>query len=291
MSLDLKNINKTFPVSEVIAFMGGGLLKLFKKESSTEEEIKQLVEGDEQVGELEKNQRDMINNIFEFDDLNAGDIMTHRTDIDAVEIDGSIEDAVNVAIEHGRSRIPVFKENLDDICGIIYAKDLLKFVGTKISADEKLTDYVRKPLFVPETLPCGKLFAEMTETRIMLAVVVDEYGGTAGLVTMEDVLESIVGNIRDEYDTEEKENITKIDDTTFTFDGVTDIDEAEKVLNIEFPEGDYDTLAGFIINMLSFLPTGNNAENESVTYKNLTFTVLKVSERRIEKIKVQRNNG
>lgn len=270
--------------------MGGGLLKLFRRESSTEEEIKQLVEGDEQVGELEKNQRDMINNIFEFDDLNAGDIMTHRTDIDAVDENDTIEDAVRIAIEHGRSRIPVFSEDLDDIRGIIYAKDLLKFVGSKISPDEKLSDYVREPLFVPETIPCGKLFAKMTETRIMLAVVVDEYGGTAGLVTMEDVLESIVGNIRDEYDTEEKESVTKIDEKTYTFDGVTDIDDAQEVLGVEFPEGDYDTLAGFVINLLGFLPTGDNAENEVVTYKNLTFTVLEVDERRIEKIKVEKNN-
>ena len=173
--------------------MGSGILKLFKKGNSTEEEIKQLVEDDEQLGELEQNQREMINNIFEFDDLNAGDIMTHRTDMDAVDINDSIEDAVKVSIEHGRSRIPVYKENLDDICGIIYVKDLLKFVGSKITADDKIADYIRKPLFVPETIPCGKLFAQMTETSIMLAIVVDEYGGTAGLVTMEDVLESIVG--------------------------------------------------------------------------------------------------
>ena len=143
--------------------MGGGLRRLFKKESSTEEEIKQLVEGDENVGELEKNQRVMINNIFEFDDLNAGDIMTHRTDIDAVDINDSIEEAVKLSINEGRSRIPVFKEDLDNICGIIYVKDLLKFVGTKISGDDRLTDYIRKPLFVPETIPCGKLFAQMTE--------------------------------------------------------------------------------------------------------------------------------
>lgn len=111
--------------------MGSGLLRRFKRENSTEEEIKQLVEGDEQVGDLEKSQREMINNIFEFDDLNAGDIMTHRTDVDAVEINDSIEDAVKLSIEHGRSRIPVYKDDLDDICGIIYVKDLLKFVGEK----------------------------------------------------------------------------------------------------------------------------------------------------------------
>ncbi len=268
--------------------MGSGLLKLFKKESSTEEEIKQLVEGDEQVGELEKNQREMINNIFEFDDLNAGDIMTHRTDVDAVEISDSLENAVKIAIEHGRSRIPVFNNDLDDICGIIYVKDLLRFVGSKITADDKIADYIRKPLFVPETIPCGKLFAQMTETRIMLAIVVDEYGGTAGIVTMEDVLESIVGNIRDEYDDEE-ELVTQIDEKTFTFDGVADIDEVEKVLAVKLPEGDYDTLAGFVINLLGYLPTGKK-ENEIAVYENLTFTVLEVDERRIEKIKVEKNN-
>jgi putative hemolysin len=270
--------------------MGSGLLKLFKKESSTEEEIKQLVEDDKQVGELETNQREMINNIFEFDDLNAGDIMTHRTDIDAVEIDDSIEDAVKIAIEHGRSRIPVYCEDLDDIKGIIYVKDLLKFVGTKISSDEKLSTYIREPLFVPETIPCGKLFQQMTDTRIMLAIVVDEYGGTAGLVTMEDLLESIVGNIRDEYDNEEEEGVTQIDENTFTFDGIIDIDDAAEILGVEFPEGEYDTLAGFVINLLGFLPTGEDVDKEVATYENLTFTVLEVSDRRIEKIKVERNN-
>lgn len=267
--------------------MGSGLKRFFKRESSTEEEIKQLVEGDEQVGELEKNQRDMINNIFEWDDLNAGDIMTHRTDIDAVDINDSIEDAVKISINEGRSRIPVYKEDLDDICGIIYVKDLLKFVGTKITSDDKIADYIRKPLFVPETIPCGKLFARMTESRTMMAIVVDEYGGTAGLVTTEDVMECIVGNIRDEYDDEE-EQVTQIDEKTFTFDGISDIDDVSDVLDVKFPDGDYDTLAGFVINLLGFLPTGDNEEPEVCTYENLTFTVLEVVDRRIEKIKVEK---
>lgn len=267
--------------------MGSGLLRFFKKESSTEEEIKQLVEGDEQVGELEKNQRDMINNIFEWDDLNAGDIMTHRTDIDAVDINDSIEAVVKLSIEGGRSRIPVYRDDLDDICGIIYVKDLLKFVGTKITSDDKIADYIREPMFVPETIPCGKLFAKMTESRTMMAIVVDEYGGTAGLVTTEDVMECIVGNIRDEYDDEE-EQVTQIDEKTFTFDGVSDIDDVSEILGVELPEGDYDTLAGFVISLLGFLPTGDNEEQEVCTYENLTFTVLEVSDRRIEKIKVEK---
>ena len=146
--------------------MGSAFKNLFKKESSTEDEIKQLVEEDEQVGQLEKNQREMINNIFEFDDLDAGDIMTHRIDINALDCNLSIEKAVELAIEYGNSRLPVYDEDLDRICGVLYVKDLLKFVGKPISNGEKLLSYTRKPLFVPESMPCGKLFAKMTEARV-----------------------------------------------------------------------------------------------------------------------------
>lgn len=265
--------------------MAGGLLKLFKK-NSTEEEIKQLVDDDEQVGELEVSQRRMINNIFQFDDINAGDIMTHRTDIEAVEDNASLADVASLAIKVGFSRIPVYHEELDNIVGIIYVKDLLKFIGSKISSDESIKDYIREPLFVPETIACGKLFAKMTETRIQLAVVVDEYGGTAGIVSMEDILESIVGNIQDEYDDEEKE-IEKIDEKTYTFDGSTDIEDVEKILDTKIPEGDYDTLAGFVINLLGFLPTGQEAKPIKVRFQNIEFTVLEVEDRRIELIKAE----
>lgn len=140
--------------------------------------------------------------------------MTHRTDIAAVEITEEIIDVVKLAIDEGFSRIPIYEEDLDNIKGIVYVKDLLKFVGTEIPKGEKIEDYIRTPLFVPETIPCGKLFAQMTETHIQLAIVVDEYGGTAGLVTMEDIIEELVGEIEDEYDDEEQ-SVTKIDDDTF----------------------------------------------------------------------------
>lgn len=269
---------------EVFAFMAG-FLRRFKR-NSTEEEIKQLVDEDEQVGELEVSQRRMINNIFLFDDINAGDIMTHRTDIEAVEDCASLEEVAKLSIENGFSRIPVYHEDLDNIVGVIYVKDLLKFIGTEISKDESLKDYIREPLFVPETIACGKLFRQMSETRIQLAVVVDEYGGTAGLVTMEDILESIVGNIRDEYDDEEEE-VEQIDEKTYTFDGSTDIEDASKILSVDFPEGDYDTLAGFVINLLGYLPPEKPKKPVTVRYQNITFTVLRVEERRIELIKAE----
>jgi len=266
--------------------MAGGLLKFFRKNSSAQE-IMQLMEQDEQSGLLEVSQREMINNIFLFDDITAGDIMTHRTDIEAVECSASLCDVAAMAIREGFSRIPVYKEDLDDITGIVYVKDLLKFIGTKISADECLKDYERTPLFVPETISCIKLFKQMKDKRVQLAIVVDEYGGTAGLVSMEDILESIVGNIQDEYDSEEKE-YEKIDEKTFVFDGSAETELFEKIVKVHIPDGDYDTVAGFVINQLGYVPEDiKNEETVTVQYENIVFTVLKVEERRIEQIKVE----
>ena len=264
----------------------GGLKRFFKKENSTtEEEIKQLVDDDN--GELEMSQREMINKVFEFDDTTAGDIMTHRTDIIAVEDDKNIMDVVKAAIDEGFSRIPIFHEDLDNILGIIYVKDLLKFVGCEISKDEDIKAYIREPLYVPETIPCGRLFEKMTDTRIQLAIVVDEYGGTAGLVTIEDIIEELVGDIEDEYD-EEDESIQKLDENTYIFEGVTDIEDVENALGISFPEGDYDTLAGFVISRLGFVPTQNDVD-AVVDYSGVVFTVVEVEDRRIEKIKASKS--
>lgn len=264
----------------------GGLKRFFKKENSTtEEEIKQLVDDDN--GELEMSQREMINKVFEFDDTTAGDIMTHRTDIIAVEDDKNIMDVVKAAIDEGFSRIPIFHEDFDNILGIIYVKDLLKFVGCEISKDEDIKAYIREPLYVPETIPCGRLFEKMTDTRIQLAIVVDEYGGTAGLVTIEDIIEELVGDIEDEYD-EEDESIQKLDENTYIFEGVTDIEDVENALGISFPDGDYDTLAGFVISRLGFVPTQNDID-AVVDYSGVVFTVLEVEDRRIEKIKASKS--
>ena len=268
--------------------MGGNSLidRLFKRESTTKEEIRQLVDEDQAKGELEASQREMIHNIFDFDRLCAEDIMTHRTEIEAVEETATIGYAAAFALEAGCSRIPVFREDLDNVQGILYVKDLLPFVGKPVPAGTRLTDYVREPLFVPESIPCGKLFATMTDKRIQMAIVVDEYGGTAGLVTMEDILESIVGNIMDEYD-EEEADVIQTGEHTFTFDGSVDMDDAEKVLGVPLPEGDYDTLAGFLISRLGYLPTGKETQPVTVDYENVHFTVCGVEERRIERIKAE----
>ncbi len=204
-------------------------------------------------GVIENTQKEMINNIFEFDDMDVGDIMTHRTEMFAVEVDDPLEDVVKISMEEGYSRIPVYDDDPDNIIGIAYVKDLLKYVGRSLPKDRTLRDIMRKAYYVPETKRCDELFKEMSESHVQMAIVVDEYGGTAGLVTLEDVLESIVGNIQDEYDNEDEE-ICKINDTTFTIDGITDLDEVDELIGADLPEGDYDTLGGFITSQLGFLP-------------------------------------
>ncbi len=255
------------------------------EESVTEEEIRMMVDVGGERGVIEDTQKEMINNIFEFDDIDAGDVMTHRTDVVAADInDITLEEFINLAIENGRSRIPLYEDDIDNIVGIVYVKDLLKYVGKEIKVKGTLRSIMREPYFIPETKSCGELFKEMCAKRIQMAVVVDEYGGTAGIVTLEDIVEAVMGNIQDEYDSEDEE-ISKIDDNTFTVEGTIDIEEIDELIGRELPEGDYETLAGFIMDELQCIP--KNGEMNEVIFENVKFTVLEVEDRRIEKIKVE----
>ena len=280
----------TIPFVKVLSVSTNAIVRLFgidpqaDTESVTEEEIRMMVDAGEEKGVIEDVQKEMINNIFEFDDIDAGDIMTHRTDMVAIEVDDPLEDVIQLTIEEGRSRIPVYEGDLDNIIGVIYVKDLLPYVGHQLPKETTLRSLMREAFYVPESKRCGDLFKEMTETHTQMAIVVDEYGGTAGLVTIEDLLESIVGNIQDEYDDEEEE-ISKINENTFTIDGTTSIDEVDELVGVTIPEGDYDTLAGFLISNLGFLP--KDGEMNEVEYENLHFTILNVEDRRIGKVKVE----
>ena len=280
------------PFVKFLAVSTNGVVRLFgfdpnaDEENVTEEEIRMMVDAGEEKGVIENAQAEMIDNIFEFDDLDAGDIMTHRTDMTAIDINRSLEEVADLCVENGYSRIPVYEGDQDNIVGVLYAKDLLKYVGQSMPKSLTIKKVMRKPLYVAETQPCQDVFKAMTESRTQFAVVVDEYGGTAGIVTLEDLIESIVGNIIDEYDDEEEE-IKQIDDTTFTVDGMTDIDEVNELVGVNLPEGDYDTLAGFVINLLGYLP-GEDAQLPIETqYENLRFTILSMDERRIDEIKVE----
>lgn len=278
------------PFVKVLSVSTNAVVRLFgidpnaDEEHVTEEEIRMMVDVGQEKGVIENVQKEMINNIFEFDDIDVADIMTHRTDMACVDLEDSLQETIRLSIQEGYSRIPVYEEDPDNVVGIIYIKDLLKYIGTSLPKSKGLKDIMREAYFVPESKRCGALFSEMTEKHIQMAIVVDEYGGTAGLVTLEDIVEAIVGNIQDEYDNEDEE-ISKINETTFTIDGITDLEEVEEQIGIKFPEDDYDTLGGFITSRLGFLP--QDGDMNTVEYENVRFTVLNVEERRIGRVKVE----
>ncbi len=257
-------------------------------ESMTEEEIRLLVDTGNELGYIEESQKEMINNVFEFDDTTAGEVMTHRTEIIAVEREAKISEVVYLAINEGMSRLPVYEKDLDNILGIIYVKDLLCLVGCNSSEDFQISDFIRPVIYVPESVKCRALFAEFKKRKAHIAVVVDEYGGTAGLVSMEDVLESIVGEIEDEYD-EQVEEIRQVADDTYIMEGTLELKKVGKLTGLDFTEEedeDLDTLGGFLIHRLGHIP--DKDETPEVIHEGWRFTVLGMDERRIDKVRLQR---
>ncbi len=260
-----------------------GLDPYAEEETMTEEEILMMVDVGGERGVIEETERDMIANIFEFGDTTASEVMTHRTEIAAVENTETVADIVKLAMEEGFSRIPVYEEDLDTILGVVYVKDLLKYVVQADSGDISVTELMRPVFFIPEGKRLDSIFSEMTEKKVQMAIVVDEYGGTAGIITMEDLIESILGNIQDEYDDEDEE-IAQVSENCFTVDGTTSIDEVSDLIGIELPEGDYDTIAGFIVTSIERIP--DEDEHPAVTYGAATFTVEEVEDRRISRIMI-----
>ena len=281
-----------FPLLKFCAVIVNGLLRLggidphILDDPVTEEEILQMVGEGEEKGVIEETERDMITNILDFKDTTAGETMTHRTDIVAVEDTATIAEVVEASVENGCSRIPVYHEDIDTVVGLCYIKDLLPYVGREVPDFIKITDLIRPAYFVPETKKCSQLFTEMTERKVQIAIVLDEYGGTAGLITLEDLVEDIVGNIQDEYDHEEEE-IHRMSETEFTVDGTASIDEVADMTDTSLPEGDYDTIAGLVTEHLGRLP--KNGEHPQVKVGNLTITVLEMEEQRIARLLLVKN--
>ncbi len=286
------SVNASFtPLVSLISFGSGIFVKAFggdphvEEAPVTEDEILSMVDEGEETGVIEESQKEMINNIFEFDDLVASEVMTHRTYIEAVEISDDISEVITKAIEEGYSRIPVYEEELDNIKGILYVKDLLKYVGKTVPNDITLSTLMREAMFIPESKNCRELFSEMTEKHLQMVVVADEYGGVAGILTIEDLLESIVGNMQDEFD-DETEDIEQINEDMFNIDGTSDIHELEDLLEITFPEGEYDTIAGYIMSVIGRIPDSD--EHPTVEYGGYSFTIVEMEDRRIVRIMVER---
>ena len=259
----------------------------FRKEKifDSEEELKILAELGEEEGTLQEEESDMIQSIFDFKEKTVGEIITPRVDIVSLKSDESIDRAMDIIGERQFSKIPIYKDTIDNINGILYAKDIIPYLmGSRPNVN--LQTLARQPFFVPETKPIDDLMEEFKLRKTSIAIVVDEWGGTEGLVTLEDVVEEVMGEIRDPYDQEES-NVLKQSDGSFIVEGSITIYDLEEETDIEFPEDrDYDTLGGFILDILTDIPqTG-----EQVEFNDMVFTVQTVENNRIGKIKIQINS-
>lgn len=279
------------PLTVLTSIIARTLVKIFGGDPHvdeapvTEDEILSMVDEGEETGVLEEIEKEMINNIFEFGELTAAEVMTHRTYLTAAEVNEPISDVITKAIDAGCSRLPVYEDELDNIKGILYVKDLLQYVGAKIPAKLKPSDLMREAMFIPESKKCSDLLTEMIEKHLQMVIVADEYGGVAGIVTVEDLIESIVGNIQDEFDDEEEE-IQQISEDKFNIDGMSAVSEVDELLGIELPEGEYETVAGYLMSVLGRVPEAY--EHPTVEYGGFSFTVAEMDERRIVRIDVER---
>ncbi|MBE6069486.1 MAG: HlyC/CorC family transporter [Clostridium lundense] len=275
------------PFVKILTFSTSVLGRLFGinsdniEEDVSVEEIKMMIEVGQETGVINETEKEMINGIFDFDDTLAKEIMTPRTNVFAVDLTAPTEDVLDKILEEKYSRVPVYEEDVDNIIGILYVKDLFFGLRHNKFLAEDLTKLLRPAYFVPETKPIDVLFKEMQKDKTYMTILIDEYGGFSGIVTMEDLLEEIVGNIFDEYD-EMHMSITKIDPNTYMIDGLLSIDEINEVFHLNLPTDNADTIGGFVVNLLGAMPN----DNEIVEYENITFKIEKAEDKRIKTLKI-----
>ena len=271
------------PVVQVMNLITNGLIRILGGDTSgktptiTEAELKTMVNVSHEEGVLEVDERRMINNVFDFGDSKAKDVMTPRTDMICVEDNITYDEIVSIFKEERFSRLPVYHESVDNIVGILYVKDII-FIDVE---HFKTTDYMREPFFTYESKPISELFSEMRNNRIPAAIVLDEYGGTSGLVTLEDMVEEIVGDIADEYDEQEKE-IEVIKEDEFVVDGSTRLEDVNEMIGLHLESEDFDTIGGYVIGILGSLPDGG----EEVEENGIKIVVEEVDKNRIEKLRI-----
>ena len=250
----------------------------------TEEEIKLMIDEGEEKGTIEEGEKLLLNNVFEFNDTIVSEVMTPRTDIYAIEIHEDISTKLDEFDEYKYSRIPIYRDNIDNIEGVLFIKDILKALKEDKKID--IRKIMREPYFVPESKEIDELFRELQKSKQHMAIVIDEYGGTAGLITMEDIIEELVGNIFDEYDDEEID-YKKIDENTYIVSGSATLYDIKRLLDVDIPEGDYETLSGYLLEQLGRIPE----EEEDILIEDgvLTYKIEEYEDKRIKYVKVCKN--
>ncbi|MDD3611354.1 MAG: hemolysin family protein [Eubacteriales bacterium] len=278
------------PLERLISFLTEHLAQLFtgRSEDTIEkmqvEEYFMLLDSDEANWDEEAKDHAFIRNIFRFDDISVSDVMTHRTDIVALPLDASFEETLEVIKEEKYTRVPIYEDTIDRIVGILHVKDLLSLLNDEERKSQfSLASEMRQPIFTPETRVVKDLFFEMQGQHVQLAIVIDEYGGTAGIVTLEDLIEEILGDIEDEYD-EEEQLLQVQSPNSWLISGWCPLELLSNEIGQELPGDDYDTVSGFVIDLLDRIP--EEGEQVEATYNNLTFTVLSVADNRIEQLRL-----
>ena len=282
----------TLPFVKLLTFVTNAISKIFgvgenDEEEVTEEEIKMMVDQGKEKGTIKEEEKELIDNVFEFNDITVSEIMRHRKDIFAVDINISNEELAQELEEaqYRYSRIPVYDETIDEIKGILYVKDVLKNIKNK---NVKVKDLVKDAYFVSQNRLINEVFKELQKNKMQIAIILDEYGGTAGIITMEDILEELVGDIYDEYDNEEKE-FEQIDENTYILAGSMHIYDVNKILDAKIPEGDYDTISGYLQEELGRIP--EDEEKPIIETKTVTYKIEQYEDKRIIKIKACKNNN
>jgi len=285
-------VSKIFaPMVWMLTISTNAILRLFRinpnetGEEVTEEEIRMMVDIGSESGAIEQDERAMIENIFEFNNTTAADVMVHRMNVVALQADATDEEILETIRESGLSRFPVYDEDIDDIIGVLNTRN---FLLNRFSTPRKTTrQLMLKPYLVPETVPADTLFSNMQKQKIHFAVVVDEYGGMSGIVTMEDLLEEIVGNIYDEFDPKEDVEIEKLEDNLWRVNGTVALDTLADELEMELPlEEEYDTLGGMVFSLFSSIP--EDGSKPEVTINGLHVRVESIQDHRIEKALVSK---
>ncbi len=281
----------TAPFVKLLTSVTNGISKIFgvgenEEETITEEEIKMMIDQGQESGTIKEDEKELINNVFEFNDITVSEIMRHRKDIFAVDINISTEELLEELSkeEYRYSRIPVYDETIDEIKGVLYVKDVLKNINKKTF---KVKNVIKDAYFISQNRLINEVFKELQKNKKQLAIILDEYGGTAGIVTMEDILEELVGDIYDEYDKEESE-YEKIDENTYILSGSMPIFDVNKLLEADIPEGEFDTISGFLQDKLGRIP--DDKEKPIIETEKVTYKIEKSEDKRIIKIKACKNN-
>jgi putative hemolysin len=255
-----------------------------EEEHVTEEEIRMMVDVGEEKGTIHESEKEMINNIFEFNNKTVSDIMTHRTEIASLPVDTGLSEVIAFFNREKYSRVPVYEENIDNIIGVVHSKYLIRYLSEGGGKEDfSLRDIIQKPYFVPVSKRTDILFKELQQNKTHMAVIIDEYGGTAGIATLEDLVEEIVGNIFDEDDEVEKD-MEKLDDNTYLIKGSVSLDEVQEALDVDLPVEEYETLSGFLIGQMGRIP--EKGDQSVIEFNQLVFKVEEVEEKRISRVKV-----